>query len=61
MNAKECRFCCHCDMSKANNTGQVRCKKFYAWVEPSYKCECFFESDVVLIEKCIKELLNAEN
>ncbi len=41
MNAKECRFCKHCDPNRTNDIEQVRCKRFSTFVNLFDKCDYF--------------------
>lgn len=54
MNAKECRFCRHCDTNRTNDIEQVRCKRFSTFVNLFDKCD-YFAIDSKIIET-LKEL-----
>lgn len=41
MNAKECRFCRHCDINRTNDIGQVRCTRFSTFVNLFNCCDYF--------------------
>lgn len=41
MNAKECRFCKHCDVNRTNDIHQVRCKRFSTYVNLFDRCDYF--------------------
>lgn len=45
MNAKECRFCKHCDVNRTNDIGQVRCKRFSIYVNLFDHCDYYFTTD----------------
>lgn len=53
MNAKECRFCKHCDVNRTNDIGQVRCVRFSTYVNLFDFCDYFFTDG---LEKIFKEL-----
>lgn len=53
MDAKECRFCKHCDVNRTNDIHQVRCKRFSTYVNMFDWCD-YFNTDGM--EKIFKEL-----
>lgn len=53
MNAKECRFCKHCDVNRTNDIEQVRCKRFSTYVNLFDCCDYFITDGK---EKIFKEL-----
>lgn len=52
MNAKECRFCKHCDVNRTNDILQVRCKRFSTYVNLFDWCDYFIADGM---EKIFKE------
>lgn len=56
MNAEECRFCMYCDVSRTNDVGQVRCKRFSTYVNLFDRCDYFITDGTERIEKILEEL-----
>ena len=53
MDAKECRFCKHCDVNRTNDIGQVRCTRFSTYINLFDNCDYF-------VSKQSKEFLAKE-
>lgn len=56
MNAKECRFCKHCDVNRTNDIGQVRCTRFSTFVNLFDGCDYFITKESEKLFEAIKEL-----
>lgn len=56
MNAKECRFCKHCDVNRTNDIGQVRCKRFSTYINLFDRCDYFITDGTERIEKILERL-----
>ena len=56
MDAKECRFCKHCNEKRTNDIGQVRCKRFSTYVNLFDRCDYFITDGTERIEKILEEL-----
>lgn len=41
MNAKECRFCKHCDVKRTNDIGQARYTRFSTYINSFDNCDYF--------------------
>ena len=54
MDAKECRFCKHCDVNRTNDIGQVRCKRFSTYVNLFDRCDYFIDDGIEKIFKGVK-------
>ena len=61
MNAISCLTCIHCDTSRKNDLGEVRCKRFSTFVNVLHKCD-FHSSGTIqeLAEKLKRSERNAD-
>ena len=58
MNYGCCLSCEHCDPDRKNNLGEVRCKRFSTFVEPSSWCD--YHSDKY-IQELVEKLKRSNN
>lgn len=61
MDAKECRFCNHCDVNRINDFGQMRCTRFNTFVNLFDWCDYFISETSEKLFDAIKELKENAN
>lgn len=52
-NARECRFCDHCDIKRQNSEGSIRCTKFSKWTNRFSYCDSYHDA---IINKQFEEI-----
>jgi hypothetical protein len=44
MQINQCYACDHCNASRTNSLGQMRCARFHTYVDAMHGCDCFCSS-----------------
>ena len=59
-NIKMCNFCIHCDTTRTNDFGQVRCKRFSTYVDIMSCCDYFLSEETKLLMDALDERADKE-
>ena len=57
---KHCNFCIYSDVTRTNDIGEIRCKKFHAYVSPVSYCDYFDTEANAKLKEMFSGVMNDE-